>query len=619
MGLSINRYPYTGGSQVFPVNFALGFLNREDVQVYVEGELDGEGGIVFRDFTWQHDGEVTVTDDIPNDTVVVVQRTVSKENLVVDFNLEGSATRRNIQFGLQQAMMAMHEFIDGRVEPLETIYPFSSYITEITDIYQSALQQTGVVDGHRQAAEASRLAAHASELAVEVSRLAAESASNEAGTRAAEAVAKSLEAAASAVSANNSSVQAAQSATLSQESRDAAQEHANQAATHALAAAFSKNEAETARDETISAINAFSSGSGGTALSGLTPESVKGLYDSNDTLFHTDFNTEGDTGFNGAGSVGPFTDFASIAHRRISTVFNGSDINTSENGALRSAMTIHMTDRDSADYRPTGRQAVSYALRVQNNGLWSGTNFTEQTKDIIGFSTRAEGATTGERALNEGISAFLAVFQQWGRGIGTNELVGGQPEDATGHASRIAPAQIVLRNWFAPSDGTHQSWGALISNDQGHRATAGLEIFSAPHGTNSSRNGEFLSAIRLANANVAGSAIQMPRSGNGAGLIDYGPTSFTNFVDPVNRFDWVADGTPLMSVNKDGLSIGSFAGSGAASLILPSGTPDRAQLLLPNSFTPDALIDGQVWRNGPSIFLHDVSTGTTVRFDGTPV
>lgn len=144
MGLSTNTYVYNGGDQTFPVNFALGFLERDDVTVYVEDEFDGTGAQVFRDFTWNSDSEIVVTSDLDvsgGPLNVTVQRTVDKESLVVDFNAEGSATRRNIQFGLQQAMMAMHEFIDGRIEPLEDVYPFNTYL----ELMQENLQESGLI------------------------------------------------------------------------------------------------------------------------------------------------------------------------------------------------------------------------------------------------------------------------------------------------------------------------------------------------------------------------------------------------------------------------------------------------------------------------------------------
>lgn len=161
MGLSINEFTYNGGPQQFAVNFALGYISKDDIEVYVKDELDGLGAIVFRDFVWINDGVVEVTEPIIIGKVVVVQRTVSKTALVVNFNNEGSATRANVQRGLTQAMMAMHEFIDGRVSDLESLYPFSEYIATMQQLYVDSLAAQGVAEASAVAAQAAQTAAEA--------------------------------------------------------------------------------------------------------------------------------------------------------------------------------------------------------------------------------------------------------------------------------------------------------------------------------------------------------------------------------------------------------------------------------------------------------------------------
>ena len=195
MGLSTNTYVYSGGARTFPVNFALGFLNRDDVTVYVEGEFDSSGQQIYREFTWNSDSEIVVTD--PIDTTqgnkrVTVQRTVSKEELVVDFNAEGSATRRNLQFGLKQAMMAMHEFIDGRITALEEVYPFNEYIDDIEEVYTAALAiknriDLGALDTSVTNAAASQTAAATANTSAVAAQAASEAARDAARTAASNA------------------------------------------------------------------------------------------------------------------------------------------------------------------------------------------------------------------------------------------------------------------------------------------------------------------------------------------------------------------------------------------------------------------------------------------------
>lgn len=238
MGLSINEYTYSGGAREFPVNFALGFLNREDVTVYVQGEFDGTGSIVYRDFTWINDGLISVDDALTVNDIVVVQRTVDKENLVVNFTVEGTATRSNIQRGLTQAMMAMHEFIDGRVSDLETIYPFSTYITTMRTLYADALVLSSTTEGYKDDAEAAR------DLA--------ESYRDTAGTHAGTATTQ-----AGLASGHKDAAQAAEAAALASEAAALVSENA--AAASEAAALESENAASASEAAALASENAAAS------------------------------------------------------------------------------------------------------------------------------------------------------------------------------------------------------------------------------------------------------------------------------------------------------------------------------------------------------------------------
>ena len=116
MGFSRQEYPYTGGSQIFPVNFALGILRQEDVSVHVLGEVDGFGDQLYRTFTWVSEGEIEVTDPLPNPSTVVLDRTVSKTSLEIDLEDSGAVTRVTLNRAFKQLMMNVHEMLDGRVD-----------------------------------------------------------------------------------------------------------------------------------------------------------------------------------------------------------------------------------------------------------------------------------------------------------------------------------------------------------------------------------------------------------------------------------------------------------------------------------------------------------------------
>lgn len=81
---STNEFNYSGGDPLFPVNFSLGYLKKADVGVYVKGELDGAGEQIYRTFTWVGTSNVRLDVAPPVPSVVVVERTVSKTQLLVD-------------------------------------------------------------------------------------------------------------------------------------------------------------------------------------------------------------------------------------------------------------------------------------------------------------------------------------------------------------------------------------------------------------------------------------------------------------------------------------------------------------------------------------------------------
>ena len=113
MGYSVNRYVYNGGPQQFNLNFALGYVSRSHVFCYIEGELDGSGNQVYKSFDWIDDNTIEVTDTLTVGQEVTVQRVVPKQQLYVDFTNEGTATRRNLNTGFRQSLMAVHELLDG--------------------------------------------------------------------------------------------------------------------------------------------------------------------------------------------------------------------------------------------------------------------------------------------------------------------------------------------------------------------------------------------------------------------------------------------------------------------------------------------------------------------------
>jgi len=120
MGLSINTVAYEGGSQVFPVNFVLGYLDRDDVQVQINDETVA-GVPVYRDFIWIDDNNIEVLDTLEAGDEVTITRTVTKTALDVNFSDGDNVTDGNLDRQAKQALMMLHEIFDGRTTGLEAV------------------------------------------------------------------------------------------------------------------------------------------------------------------------------------------------------------------------------------------------------------------------------------------------------------------------------------------------------------------------------------------------------------------------------------------------------------------------------------------------------------------
>lgn len=242
MGYSRVEYPYTGGPQDFVFAPALGILDLNDVQAYVVGEVDGLGEQVFRAHTWPAEDTVRITAPLTAPCTVVVQRTVAKDVLEIDFKQPGAVTRNTLARGFKQVMMNIHELLDGRLDS------FTGTLFDIVvGIKDQALAARDAAFGARDAAQASETAAAASataaansETAADADRVAAQSAASTATTQAGISTAKAEEA---ATSASTATTQAGIATTKASEASGSATDAAGSASTAATQASTATTQA----------------------------------------------------------------------------------------------------------------------------------------------------------------------------------------------------------------------------------------------------------------------------------------------------------------------------------------------------------------------------------------
>lgn len=250
-------------------------------------------------------------------------------------------------------------------------------------------------------------------------------------------------------------------------------------------------------------------------------------------------------------------------------------------GGFRDGLFVHHADEDVADY--TGLfQNVSYGVRSVVTGKMTAGVFQKQYKDFVAGEFAAIARVDWP---DRGVSGVTANVFQYGRGIGSNEFSVEQPATANEQSLSLAAVQAIMRQRFAPSDGTHKARGVLISNE-GYSITAGIDILSV-----GGFGGVFETGIDMVSAFVSQQGIRMPQTG-GVGpahagtLILYDGGDYSGYDRAANRFFWIIDSASALTIGKDVASIGPVTPSAQAFLALPAGTSTKASLLLTPGAAP---------------------------------
>ena len=112
---------YAGGPNVHVVNFPLGYLSQDDVTARVNNEVDGLGDPVYRPLTWLTEGTVAIGGTaLVNGDEIELERTVDKDTLEHDYADGEIINEPNLDASFKQAIMLVHEVLDGRFGVLTT-------------------------------------------------------------------------------------------------------------------------------------------------------------------------------------------------------------------------------------------------------------------------------------------------------------------------------------------------------------------------------------------------------------------------------------------------------------------------------------------------------------------
>lgn len=148
MALSQVIIPGDGVTTLVTVDFALGYIDTDQITCRVGDEVDGAGNPVYRNFTFQSATLVQV--DGPPATVeqnYVFERIMPKDELIVDWENDDPITRENLNTAQKQALMMTHEALDGVARSIKVPVGRTGYVInpDIAPGHVLEVQPNGVI------------------------------------------------------------------------------------------------------------------------------------------------------------------------------------------------------------------------------------------------------------------------------------------------------------------------------------------------------------------------------------------------------------------------------------------------------------------------------------------
>ncbi len=254
MALSKYTLIADGTTNIFPVQFELGFISRDHVTVRVNEEIDGSSDPLYRTLTWIDDGNVSIGATPANGDTVNFTRTVPSDVLIHDYSNGAPIIESNLDDSNLQTIHLFHQLLDGRLSDsitgdlnMGTLYTILNLRTPSAS---GDAVNKGYVDALISASQTNATNAAASELAASLYATTASNAATAADVSETNAASSETNAAASETAAGVSETNAAASAasasadaTTASTQAGIAGGHASDASTDAATATSKASEA----------------------------------------------------------------------------------------------------------------------------------------------------------------------------------------------------------------------------------------------------------------------------------------------------------------------------------------------------------------------------------------
>lgn len=115
--MALTRLDRTGDGSTtrYSVSFDLGYLRREYVYVYLEGD-DYQNQL---DYSWVTTSEIELVTPVPSGQVFHIRRVVPRDNIINDYEDGAILRESNLDDSFLQAIMILQEIQDGYLAPTD--------------------------------------------------------------------------------------------------------------------------------------------------------------------------------------------------------------------------------------------------------------------------------------------------------------------------------------------------------------------------------------------------------------------------------------------------------------------------------------------------------------------
>lgn len=109
MALTIRDYTGDGNRTLYPIDFDLGYLDKEHVYVF----LSGDDYKTQLDYNWVNSSQIELTVPVTSGQVFHIRRVTPRNNIFNDYEDGAILKERNLDDSFKQSLMILQEVEDG--------------------------------------------------------------------------------------------------------------------------------------------------------------------------------------------------------------------------------------------------------------------------------------------------------------------------------------------------------------------------------------------------------------------------------------------------------------------------------------------------------------------------